>query len=245
MDTNLLGTRKFKDTAKAGMMAGYFSSFIHGKVFDVIERIYPNKNGNILDVGAGHGAFTERLLDSGYSNVTAIEKYTKFEPQVKCYKFDLNSPWVLEEKEGQIDVIVAIEIIEHVHSPYFFLKQARKIIKDDGILIVSTPNPLVFESRIHMLIGNGVEMIRKHPDHRTPIFPDMFEKICREIGFNIIERHFDVDTLLVPSTTFKGFIKKAVARILRKILSNDIYNRGNSNIWVLSTGQSEAYYPGK
>jgi SAM-dependent methyltransferase len=39
------------------------------------------------------------------------------------------------------DTIIAGELIEHLENPAGFLKQCKKILKDDGQLLVTTPNP--------------------------------------------------------------------------------------------------------
>src|SRR3989344_925841 len=44
-------------------------------------------------------------------------------------------------KPKGFNTIVAAEIIEHLENPSKFLRGARKILKDDGRLIISTPNP--------------------------------------------------------------------------------------------------------
>jgi len=46
--------------------------------------------------------------------------------------------------EKDFDVIVAGELIEHLANPGLFLENCRNHLKDDGLLIITTPNPFCF-----------------------------------------------------------------------------------------------------
>ena len=43
-------------------------------------------------------------------------------------------------KNKEFDVIVSFEVIEHIADHSQYLKEIRRVLKDDGILIISTPN---------------------------------------------------------------------------------------------------------
>jgi SAM-dependent methyltransferase len=43
--------------------------------------------------------------------------------------------------DGAFDRIFALEILEHVHSPLTMLKEIRRVLSDDGVLVLSVPNP--------------------------------------------------------------------------------------------------------
>ena len=43
-------------------------------------------------------------------------------------------------KNASFDIIIALEIIEHLVDPDFFLDGLKKVLKEGGILVISTPN---------------------------------------------------------------------------------------------------------
>jgi 2-polyprenyl-3-methyl-5-hydroxy-6-metoxy-1,4-benzoquinol methylase len=237
-DTEKLGVRKFSDDTR--MMAGYYSHFIHSTVYRLLhEKVKPGSW--VADIGAGEGAFSERLVMNGYK-VISVEGYCVFKvPGAKLYKLNLNESWS-DNIEEKVDAVVAIEIMEHMENPFHFLRQIRKIVNEDGYVFISTPNPLEFVARCRIFLKGKVDMM-VHPDHRTPIFPDTMERYCAEAGFEIIQRAYDIDTLTVKGTTLRGKIMRRFAKLFRGTLPRDSYTKGNSNIWILKPGEVNIYDP--
>jgi cyclopropane fatty-acyl-phospholipid synthase-like methyltransferase len=235
------GSRKAHGGSKSQMMAGYFSAAIHSKAFEKLQDCNIGWQSTILDIGAGTGAFAERLVANGYTNVEAIEAFRDVIPGIHQHRVDLNAAdWGIHSK---YDVLVAIEIIEHVRSPYHFLEQCRRLCHPQTLMIVTTPNPLVFEDRLRLMISGDIRMMRDHQDHRTPLFPRYMQKLCREVGFRIADRQWDMDTLAVPSATLKGYVLKRLARCARWAITKDAYAFGSSNVWLLHPDAPDPHVP--
>lgn len=56
------------------------------------------------------------------------------------------------------DYVFAGEIIEHLYDTDFFLEEIKRVLKPNGILIITTPNFLSFGRRIYYLFGKGIFM---------------------------------------------------------------------------------------
>ncbi len=108
-----------------------------------------------LDLGAGHGAFSRRLLDAGY-DVTACD----FDhegwsvPEVKLLNLNLNQPFAQRLPE-KYDLVVAIEVIEHLENPCMFLRECLSLLQPKGCMILSLPNILDYDSR-HKFWRRGI-----------------------------------------------------------------------------------------
>jgi SAM-dependent methyltransferase len=59
------------------------------------------------------------------------------------------------------DLVIGGEIIEHVESPGLFLRAVKPLLKDDGLLVITTPNAYRVAGFLAPLLGE--ELI--HPDH--------------------------------------------------------------------------------
>lgn len=102
------------------------------------------KTGKVLEVGCGLGYFTYALNQSGYSAVgidvskEAIDDATKqYGPIFRHQDFFTLAAATEADK---YDVIIMVELIEHVDNPRRYLEHARTLLRPNGVLIVTTPN---------------------------------------------------------------------------------------------------------
>ena len=104
----------------------------------------------ILDLGCGGGILSEALAEEG-ANVKAIDQSTKLineakkRAKSKKLKIDYQCQSIksLKEKSIKFDVILCMEVIEHVEDYKSFIKLAFECLKKDGIIIFSTINKSV------------------------------------------------------------------------------------------------------
>jgi SAM-dependent methyltransferase len=67
-----------------------------------------------------------------------------------CLKLDLNQPWDL--KSESFDCVVSIEAVEHLENPWHLVREANRVLKTQGTLILTTPNILSIRSRLSYLL---------------------------------------------------------------------------------------------
>lgn len=99
----------------------------------------------VLEVGAGAGAFLEKLRRAGVS-ATGIELNEAAVRQARERGLDLRHV-ALEEFEaaGQgYDVVCSFQVLEHLASPRQFLQRCLQLLRPGGRLIISTPNQASF-----------------------------------------------------------------------------------------------------
>jgi SAM-dependent methyltransferase len=145
----------------------------------------------VLDLASGSGALLARLIDAGFADVTAVElDRGKFGlPGVTPLPLDLNGDFA-----GKIDrkfpLVTAIEIIEHLDSPRHFLQQARELLSDDGVLLLSTPNVAEWVGRIKFLLTgtlrNFDDVQYRHNHHVSPLPDVQLRNLAGEIGLRVI-----------------------------------------------------------
>ena len=106
----------------------------------------PLQNINILDIGCGGGLLSEPMCRLG-ANVVGIDASEKNINVARFHakKNNLNikyfcaSPETLKTKI-KFDVVLNMEIIEHVENVDFFLKSCAKLLKKNGIMFIATLN---------------------------------------------------------------------------------------------------------
>ncbi len=113
---------------------------------------------NILDIGCGGGLLSEPMSRMG-ANVTGIDASDKNIKIAKLHskknKLKINYLCSSPEKlkiTKKFDVILNMEIVEHVEDIDFFLKSCSKLLKKNGLMFVATINKTL-KSYIFAIIG--------------------------------------------------------------------------------------------
>ena len=126
--------------------------------FKLKNKFRPLSGINILDIGCGGGLLSEPMSRMG-ANVTGIDASNKNIQIAKLHakknKLKINylcsSPEKLKIKK-KFDVILNMEIVEHVEDTDFFLKSCSKLLKKNGIMFVATLNKTL-KSYIFAIVG--------------------------------------------------------------------------------------------
>lgn len=133
------------------MLAEFAAPNVHTKAVGMLKGL----NGSLLDLGCGQGAISERIMLTypNKFNITASDFNKKdFRAKVKFIKADLNK-FHLPFKDNSFDVVMLVEVIEHVENPALLINEINRILKKKGILIMSTPNVENWQSKIHFLLN--------------------------------------------------------------------------------------------
>lgn len=114
------------------------------------------KDHKLLDVGCGVGVLGKVIKDRFNSDVygmdisdVAVSKAR--ENGVKAKVAYIENPWPF--KQQSFDIVVSQQVIEHLVNPDYFLQQARKMLKDRGYLVLTTPNLGAWYNRLLLLLG--------------------------------------------------------------------------------------------
>jgi len=126
--------------------------------FNLKNKFRPLSGINILDIGCGGGLLSEPMSRMG-ANVTGIDASDKNIKIAKLHskknKLKINYLCSSPEKlkiTKKFDVILNMEIIEHVEDIDFFLKSCSKLLKKNGLMFVATINKTL-KSYIFAIIG--------------------------------------------------------------------------------------------
>src|SRR3990172_5387631 len=125
---------------------------VHEGVLELLTEYLPAP-ARILDLGAGSGALTRRLLDTGYAvHAADMDLQGWSVVDVRVTQVDFNRE-VWDLPEAGFEAIAAIEVIEYLENPTQFFRNVAKHLVDGGILIFTTPNIVSLQSRRRMLLS--------------------------------------------------------------------------------------------
>ena len=128
------------------------------KDFNIKSSDRPFKNIDLLDIGCGGGLLSEPMCRLG-ANVVGIDaskkniEIAKFHAKKNRLKinYKTTSPEKLKTKK-KFDVILNMEIIEHVEDVDFFIKESSKLLKKNGLMFIATLNKTL-KSYVFAIIG--------------------------------------------------------------------------------------------
>lgn len=109
----------------------------------IVSRMGPLRGRRVLDFGAGIGRLTAELARAG-AEVVAIETApvgrARIQADVGVMAFPDLTQMVAAGAGGPFDLVVMVEVVEHLRDPRAVLAQVRELLVDGGWILITTPN---------------------------------------------------------------------------------------------------------
>lgn len=208
------------------------------------------KGGAILEVGAAFGLFCEELKALNvFGRVIAVEPTSGLAATCRRKGIEtLEAPIEDVELSEPVDAVAAFEVIEHLFSPRDFLMQCRRLLKPEGLLILTCPN----------VRGLDVGTLRVHSgtfdhEHLNYFHTHSLPLLLEACGFSTVqvETPGKLDVDILRKEFKKGALDLTGNVILQEILARDsadelaalqqfvAAHRLSSHMWVVArkTGQ--------
>lgn len=152
-------------------------------------------NGKLLDIGCSNGKFMYWARNKGFMP-SGVEINKRTADMAKANGFEVHQGFLdscpFEKKS--FDVVYLGDVIEHVNSPRGFVGQCKEFLKEDGILVISTPNMDCLWSKLTLWLYTtfGIPWSSLTPPHHLFQFSyDNLNKLMNEDGFRPIQSFFD------------------------------------------------------
>tara|TARA_B100000287_G_scaffold355440_1_gene346008 strand:+ start:254 stop:976 length:723 start_codon:yes stop_codon:yes gene_type:complete len=132
--------------------------------FNISSKSQPLKNIELLDIGCGGGLLAEPMcrlgakvtgIDASKKNIDVANFHSKKNNLKINYKFSSPEKMNLSKK---FDVILNMEIVEHVDNLNFFIEKSSSLLKKNGLMFVATLNKTI---KSYMFAIIGAEYILK------------------------------------------------------------------------------------
>lgn len=147
-----------------------------------------------LDVGCGAGLLSEPLarlgaattgLDAAPENVAAA----KVHADAQGLTIEYRSGGIEALAGGAFDLIVSMEVIEHVADPADFLRGLAGALAPGGVMVLSTPNRTPLSRLAMITIGENLGLVPKDThDWQRFLKPDELVGLAAAAGLKAIDR---------------------------------------------------------
>lgn len=222
--------REYYDKAEVGY-GGYEENFRkYRRIFDgLFSRragdIAPYRcGGRLLEVGCAHGFLLDFLRRDGW-NVTGVE-VSPLAAEYAREKLGLDVRIGSLEKasfpDGTFDLVMLLDVLEHMHRPFENLREIGRILKPDGVLLVQCPWELThWEERAEAFL-KGMDQCTITPDavpaHLYFFEPRTLEAFLEKGGFEVFRRQSGnygaVRRHVKPPVIAQGGIPERIGRFI-------------------------------
>ncbi len=185
---------KLQDESDKNYVSKFDFSSTHSMAFSKISA-----NSVVVDLGSADGYFSEKLFREKNCNVTSVDR----EPNKKisgCKYIISNLNEELPDIEwAKVDVVVLLDVIEHLSSPEDFLKKLRVALSGNSKVkvIVTSGNVCFFVTRMMMLLGQFNYGRRGILDitHTRLFTVGSLRRLLRYAAYDILEQELCAGTL--------------------------------------------------
>lgn len=155
--------------------------------FDLIQELKPQ---NVCDLGCGLCEFAVKIRNRfPKSKIFCVDGSPKYVENAinlgfDAIRADLNEK--LPFDDAKFDLVVCLEVIEHIEKAEQLLFEINRILKKDGLLLISTPNYAYFNVRLKILLGKPI------PDegyHFRFFTYNLLKEKLKEAGFKIYKEN--------------------------------------------------------
>ena len=136
----------------------------------------------VLDIGCGAGWLTERLQQHGaeaYGLDTSQPAIALAAKKVDPSRLKCGTLAAAKFETGFFDAAIAIHVLEHVEEPLAFATEARRILKEGGILLLQIPNLASLEAKL----ADEKWYHFDYPFHVTHYSPRAVMRLLQTCGF--------------------------------------------------------------
>lgn len=174
----------------------------------------------LLDIGSGTGEFSNVCNKNGW-NVIGIEPSEKArEFAINNYNLNIKTEESLKDlKDNTFDVISMWHVLEHVYHLNERLLEIKRLLKEDGFLIVAVPNRLSYDASTYKEKWAAYDL----PRHLYHFTPNDLENIAKKYSFELKEikpMKFDSFYVSMLSEKYKNGKINYISAFFKGLISN-------------------------
>ncbi len=183
-------------------LAHYYESYeipcpLHDEERNRIARLLLSRiktSDSIVDIGCGKGEMLATLLDHGFNNLYGTEFGSTKEDSKKLESatilpYDISDfcEWSIAEAKV-FDCAILVNVFEHVPEPIELMRQLRKILSQDGILMFCVPNDFNVLQAVYLEKMGSKPWFLVLPDHINYFSLETIDGVLEKAGYKTIHK---------------------------------------------------------
>ncbi|GAC1381475.1 MAG: methyltransferase domain-containing protein [Ginsengibacter sp.] len=150
----------------------------------IINKFSGRTSGQILDIGAGTGAFLNVMKRAGW-NIAGLEPdETARKNALKNYQLNLSGNEQLFAFQTQsFDAITMWHVLEHVHKLNEYISQAKNLLNENGVLVIAVPNYTSYDAEVYQQYWAAYDV----PRHLYHFSPQSMKELLKKHDLKLIE----------------------------------------------------------
>jgi len=199
--------------------------FIYQEISNVVNNVGVDKSLKILDAGSGVTFFPYFIMEK-YKNidVKCLDMDESYIPMFnycnsvmnKKVKLDISSMQCTEYSDNEFDVIYSVSVIEHTTDYISIIKEFRRILKPDGVLILTFDISL--DGRMDVPVNQSIELLGNlknnqfvECEHTNHLNNDLINR--KDIYNTEIAIDIDPKSLWAPKPSFLLYVYRMIKEI--------------------------------
>ncbi len=222
-------------------LTGKYPEAIHPKHLVKISKpwflSYIAKNDTVLDIGCNNGQNTFKLTRCcknviGFDNDNDILQIAKRDIQRRKIKnirlFKLNFEKRLPFKDNSFDKVLFLAVLEHLNNRKSAMSEVSRVLKPDGLLLMSVPNKNTTWKKIQK--DYGLNYYSDH-DHKIEYSKSGINKFLTVNNFRVIKiSSVSLDMPLVGLIDFLGGLSLKLYRYLSEWRKNQVLTKWQESV---------------
>jgi SAM-dependent methyltransferase len=200
--------------------------------------LFTGHKGQLLEVGAGTGAFAHSMLKKGWK-VTALEPDAASR-QKALENYDINLlpiEELFQLEPAKYEVITLWHVLEHVHDLNVYMKTFNSLLKPNGRLIIAVPNYTSYDAGFYKNFWAAYDVPR-HLYHFSPLSMHYLAKKHKMSIVQKLPMWFDSFYVSLLSEKYKesgmiGMMRAFFVGCISNIIALRNADRGSSIIYEI------------
>ncbi len=182
------------------------------------KKYFADRQVNILDCGTASGGFIRALHGVGYRNLYSVDIDNYLAPDAVLLLKEFKTADLSFEKlswpDGFFDILTGWCLVPHLENPHNFLREASRVLKPSGLLIISLINITSRPNRRYFLKHGDFPGYHENNNHISLLTPAIFQKTVLRY-FNLVGTEYFINPRVFKG--FKGNIRHYIYDIAGRI----------------------------